>query len=120
MGTLSRIVPGTSRNTGVENQEPTGDRSQNDCYLDMESSIYQSRSSLESDPQEASHMVTGVEEKSHNAPLGLLQGKKRRAAQINHYFVVTMLLRHLKQSRFDWPFGRWQPIAKFNKTITQI
>ena len=62
MGTLSRIVPGTSRNTGVENQQPTGDRSQNNRYPDMEPSIYQSRNSLQSDPQEASHMVTGVEE----------------------------------------------------------
>ena len=62
VGTLSRIVPGTSRNTGLENQEAPGDRSQNDCYPDLESSIYQSRNSLQSDPQEASHIVTGVEE----------------------------------------------------------
>ena len=40
--THSGTVPGTSRNTDVENQEPNGDRSQN--YLDPEvgQSVYQS------------------------------------------------------------------------------
>ena len=52
--------------------------------------------------------------------MGLLQGNKRRAAQVYHYFVVAKLLRYLKQNRLDWPFGRWQAIAKFNKTITQF
>ena len=38
--TLSGTVPGTSRNTDVENQEPNGDRSQDDPHPEVESSVY--------------------------------------------------------------------------------
>ena len=48
---LSGTLPGTSRNTDVENQEPTGDRSQNE----VDFSACHSRKSIDSDPEEASH-----------------------------------------------------------------
>ena len=53
--THSGTVLGTSRNTDVENQEPTGDRSQDDPHPEVESSVHQSRNSIDSDPEEASH-----------------------------------------------------------------
>ena len=53
--TLSGTIPETSWNTHVENQEPTGDRSQNDPHSKVEFSVCQSRSSIGSDPEEASH-----------------------------------------------------------------
>ena len=53
--THSGTVPGTSPNTNAENQKPTGDRSQNDPHLEVESPVYRSRKSFDSDPDEASH-----------------------------------------------------------------
>ena len=52
---LSRVVPETSRNIDVENQEPTGDRSENDAHTEVEFSVCQSRYSIGSDPEQASH-----------------------------------------------------------------
>ena len=49
---LPGTVPRTSRKTGVENQEPTGDRSQTYPYPEVEFSIYESRNSNDSDPEE--------------------------------------------------------------------
>ena len=48
----SRAVPGTSWNTNVENQEPNGDRSQNDPYPEVGSFFYHSYHSVNSDPKE--------------------------------------------------------------------
>ena len=45
-------VPGISRNTDVEDQEPTGDRSQNVPHPEVGSSVYQSHHSFDSDPDE--------------------------------------------------------------------
>ena len=53
--THSGTVPRTSRNTDVENQEPTEDRFQNDRNPEVESLVYQSCSSIDSDPEETSH-----------------------------------------------------------------
>ena len=53
--TLSGTVPGTSRMTYVEDQERTGARSENNAHPEVESSVYQSRSSVDRDPEEASH-----------------------------------------------------------------
>ena len=55
--TQSGTIPGTSRNTGVENQEPHGYRSQNDPHPEMGSSVYQSHTSVDSDPEEAPHTI---------------------------------------------------------------
>ena len=52
--THSGTFLGTSRNTDAENQEPTGDHSENDPHPEVESSVYQSRNAIDSDPEGAS------------------------------------------------------------------
>ena len=49
------------RNTKVENKEPNEDRSQDDRHPDLGPSVYQSRHSKESDPDEAPHRLTRVQ-----------------------------------------------------------
>ena len=49
------------RNTKVENQEPNEDRSQDDPHPEVGPSVYQSRHSKESDPDEAPHRLTRVQ-----------------------------------------------------------
>ena len=51
--THSGTVPGTFRNTNVENQEPNEDRSQDDPHPEVGPSVCQSRHSIDSDPEEA-------------------------------------------------------------------
>ena len=53
--THSGTVPGRSRNTNVENQEPNENRSQDDPHPEVGPSAYQSRHSNDSDPDEAPH-----------------------------------------------------------------
>ena len=53
--THSGTVPGTFRNTNVENQEPNEDRSQDDPHPDVGPSVCQSRHSIDSDTDEAPH-----------------------------------------------------------------
>ena len=53
--THSGTVPVTFRNTSVENQEPNEDRSQDDPHPEVGPSVYQSRHSNDSDPDEAPH-----------------------------------------------------------------
>ena len=48
-------VPGTSRNTKVQIQEPNEDPSQDDPHPEVEPTVYQSRHSNDSDPDEAFH-----------------------------------------------------------------
>ena len=48
-------VPGTFRNTNVENQEPNEDRSQDDPHPEVGPSVCQSRHSIDSDTDKASH-----------------------------------------------------------------
>ena len=52
---LSGTVPGTFRSTDVENQEPSGNRSQNDPHPQVEFSVFQSRNLIDLDPEEPSH-----------------------------------------------------------------
>ena len=54
--THSGTVPGTFRNTNVENQESNQDRSQEDPHPEVGPSVYQSRHSIDSDPDEAPHI----------------------------------------------------------------
>ena len=54
----SGTVPGTFRNTNVENQEPNEDRSHDDPHPEVGPSVYQSRSLDDSDQDEAPHMNT--------------------------------------------------------------
>ena len=53
--TRSGTVPGTFRNTKVENQERNEDRSQDDPHPEGGPSVYQSHDSIDSDPDEAPH-----------------------------------------------------------------
>ena len=53
----SGIVPGTSRNTNAENQEPNEERSQDDPHSEVGPSVCQSRHSIDSDPDEAPHNI---------------------------------------------------------------
>ena len=53
--THSGTVPGTFRNTNVEKQEPNGDRSQDYSHPELGPPVYQSRHSIDSDPNEAFH-----------------------------------------------------------------
>ena len=53
--THSGTIPGTFRNTNVENQEPNEDRSQDDLHPDVGPSVCQSRHSIDLDPDEAHH-----------------------------------------------------------------
>ena len=59
--TFCAAVTGTSRNNNSENQEPAGDRSLDDTYPEVESSACQTSTRNDSDPEETSHMLTGVE-----------------------------------------------------------
>ena len=53
--TFSGTVPGTFRNADVENQEPSGDRSQNDPHPEVEFSACRASNLTDSDPDETSH-----------------------------------------------------------------
>ena len=53
--TCSGTVPGTSRNNDFENREPTGDRSQNDPYPEVELSIRQASNTAYSEQEETAH-----------------------------------------------------------------
>ena len=55
--TFSGTVPGTSRNANVENQEPSGDRSQNDPHPEVEFSACRASNLTDSDRDETSHSV---------------------------------------------------------------
>ena len=59
--THSGIVPGTFRKTNVENPEPNEDRSQDDPHPELGPSVYQSRHSNDSDPDEAPHSYRLIE-----------------------------------------------------------
>ena len=53
--TFSGTTPGTFRNTDVENQEPSGDRSQNDPHPEVEFSARRASNLTDSDLEETSH-----------------------------------------------------------------
>ena len=64
--TFSGATPGTFRSTGVENQEPSGDRSQNDPLPEVEFSACHASNLTDSDPDETSHIdsllnIDGIE-----------------------------------------------------------
>ena len=56
--THSGTVPGLFRNTNVENHEPNEDRSQDDPHPEVGPSVSQSRHSIDSDTEDAPHIVT--------------------------------------------------------------
>ena len=97
--TFSGTVPGTFRNTDVENREPSGDCSQNNPHPEVELSACRVSNLTDSDPEDTSHMVTGVRKEITFAPLGLFSENKRSCAPPPQ---------RLKPTRFCWPFNNWQ------------
>ena len=89
----SGTFPGTFRNTNVEKLEPKEDRSQDDPHPEVGPSVCQSRHSIDSDTDEASHMVTrgpeeirnsthlmtGTQEEIPYCSLGTSSGKRKKA-----------------------------------------
>ena len=63
--TGSGTVPGTSRNNDSENREPTGDRSLNDPYSEVEFSVRQASTSADSDREETSHSIEFANTRGH-------------------------------------------------------
>ena len=55
--TFSGTTPKTFPNTDVENQEPSGDRSQKDPHPEMEFSACHASNLTDSDPDETSHRI---------------------------------------------------------------
>ena len=53
--TSSGTAPVTSRSSNSENREPTGDRSLNDPYPEVDFSVRPARNSADSDREESSH-----------------------------------------------------------------
>ena len=66
--THSETVPGTFRNTNVENQGTNEDDSQNDPHPEVGPSVCQSRHSIDSDTGEAHDTMTGVIEQTSKGP----------------------------------------------------
>ena len=66
--THSGTVPGTFRNTNVENQGTNEDESQSDPHPEVGSSVCQSRHSIDSDTGEAHDTMTGVVEQTSKGP----------------------------------------------------
>ena len=77
--TLLGTVPGTIRNTDVENREPNGNRFLDDHHPELGPSVYQFRHSIDSDPDEAPHIATEVPEEMPYCSSGTSFGKQRKA-----------------------------------------
>ena len=96
----------------MENLETNEDRSQDDVHPEVGPSVCQSCHSVDSESDEAHHMVTGVLEEIPYCSLELPQeNKRRRAPQVSHNFAVRTLLRQLKQTRFCWLLSIWRATA---------
>ena len=57
----SGTIPGTAKSTDVENQEPNGDRSQNDPHPEVGSSVYRSHHSIDLYPDETPHSIPWID-----------------------------------------------------------
>ena len=83
VGTLSGTVPGTSRNTDMEKHDPNGDRFHNDPRLEVGSSVYRSRHSVDSDPDEVppSRFWRVNIETQVSADIQFIKGKNQRESK---------------------------------------
>ena len=84
-------VPGTSRKTNVEKQEPNGDRSQNDPHTEVESSVYSSHISIYSDPGGVSHNYNFIHLIANNCNYYFISLTDKKI------FICFYLLHYLKQ-----------------------
>ena len=75
----SGTTPGTFRSTDVENQQPSGDRSPNDLHPGVEFCACRVSNITDSDPEETSHIVTGVQEETPYCSPGTSLGKQKKA-----------------------------------------
>ena len=75
--THSGTVPGTFRDTNVENQGTNEDESQSDPHPEVGSSVCQSRHSIDSDTGEAHDTMTGVIEQTSKGPHMVTGATKR-------------------------------------------
>ena len=79
MRTFSRTVRGSFRNADIENQEPSGDCSQNDAHLELEFSACRASNLSDSGRDETSHMVTRVQEEILYCSPGTSLGNEKKA-----------------------------------------
>ena len=131
--THSGTVPGTFRNTIVENQGTNEDDSQSDPH--PEAGIFCSQVTQNSGPEVARDMVTGATEEIRNGHHMVTavqeevpysssefsqENKRRRAPQVSHNFALITPLRQLKQTRFCWPFSNWRRTVILPTPITAV
>ena len=143
ISTHSGTIPGTFRNTNVENQGTNEDYSQSDPH--PEAGIFRGQTTRNSGPNDCRDMMTGVQgeiryrpdmvtggsKEMHNGldivtavqeeipycSSGISSAKQKKARSTSQpHFAVRTPLRHLKQTRFCWPFNNWrrtviQPIS---------
>ena len=76
--THSKTVPGTFRNTNVENQGTNEDDSQSDPH--PEGGLFRSQTTQNSGPEAGHYMVTGVIEETHDGPY-MVTGATREIRQ---------------------------------------
>ena len=77
--TCSVALPRTSRINNSENQEPTGDRSTNDRFPETEFSASRTSNLIESDQEQAHHIVKRVQLEIPYCSLGSFSGKLMKA-----------------------------------------
>ena len=68
----SRTVPGTFRNTNMENQGTNEDDSQSDPHPEVGPSVCQPRHSIDSDTGRTHDTMTGVIEQTYKGPHSIL------------------------------------------------
>ena len=135
--TCSVAVPGTSRNTNLENRETTGDRSSDNPYPKVGYFSHHSGQLNSPETETNPHMVTGAtgeirqhphmmtatqEEIPYCSPTTSSGKQKKARSQVNHNFSTRIPLRQLRQTRFRWPSNNWRrtPIQPISVTILAV
>ena len=147
--THSGTVPGTFRNTNVENQGTNEDDSQGDPH--PEAGIFRDQTTRNFGPKdkgcrdmvtgvtgEIRHcrdmvtgvqreiryrpdMVTAVQEEIPHCSSASSSGKQKKARSISQpQFRNENTLRHLKHTRFCWPFSNWRRTVFLPMSITLV
>ena len=130
--TFSGNVPGTFRYANVENEEPSGDRSQNDAPPEVEFIACRASNVTDSDPDETYHSVTGAQEELPYSSPGTSseeQKKVRRKSQPQFrsentpatieadqiLLILQQLANNSNSIKFNINFNR---ISKSSKSLT--
>ena len=108
--TFSGTVQAILQNADAENQEPSGDRSQNDLHPEVEFSACRASTPTDSDPDETSHVVTGVNgEIPYYFPgTSSMKLKKARSTSEQQILQWEHPCVDWSWSEFFWPFNNWQ------------